>query len=163
MVSQTKCKLYVKRRWHARPFLIFAGAIARGKERPRRTTRSSVVQQVWPANGWVQNGPPPRRDEGACPLRPVTEKQRRRRPIFNSTLRAAVLWANFRVARSTSPNAFGAALRSLLEIRPNSSRPLPSHACCTTLLFRPRAALSNPPVEGMEVEFGGQQRDQHPA
>ena len=36
------------------------------------------------------------------PLRPATEKQRRRRSIFNSTLRAAVPWANFRVAPSAS-------------------------------------------------------------
>src|SRR5205823_10087064 len=48
------------------------------------------------------NGPPPRRDERACPLRPATETQRRRRTIFNSTLRAAVLWANFRVPHSAS-------------------------------------------------------------
>ena len=36
------------------------------------------------------------------PLPPATEKQRRRRTIFNSTLRAAVPWANFRVAPSAS-------------------------------------------------------------
>ena len=50
---------------------------------------------------------------------PATEKQRRRRAIFNSTLRAAVLWANFGVARRPAPNAFGAGQsRSLLETRP---------------------------------------------
>src|SRR6266542_3297657 len=58
--------------------------------------------------------PPPRRDEGACPLRPVTETQRRRRAIFNSTLRAAVLWSNFGVARSASiAMDTGASLASL--------------------------------------------------
>src|SRR5438067_2060703 len=85
----------------------------------------------WLSSKWA---PPPRRDEGACTLRPVTEKQRRRRIIFNSTLRAAVLCVNFRVARSTSSQRIQ-ALRSLLEIRPNSSRPLSSHTCYTTLAF----------------------------
>ena len=54
------------------------------------------------------------------PLRPATEKQRRRRSIFNSTLRAAVPWANFRVPPSASIAA-DAGASSLLQIRPNSS------------------------------------------
>jgi hypothetical protein len=49
-----------------------------------------------------QNGPPPRRDEGAIPLSIVTEEQRRRRAIFIATLRAGRLFAFFGVARSGS-------------------------------------------------------------
>ena len=37
---------------------------------------------------------------GAYLNRYVTDEQRRRRPIFNATLRAAVSWLFFRVARS---------------------------------------------------------------
>jgi hypothetical protein len=38
--------------------------------------------------------------EGAYLNRSVTDEQRRRRPIFNATLRAAAGWLFFRVARS---------------------------------------------------------------
>ncbi|MGA8477371.1 MAG: hypothetical protein WB696_05380, partial [Chthoniobacterales bacterium] len=55
--------------------------------------------------GCVQNGPPASRSEpggkeGAYLNRSVTDEQRRRRPIFNATLRAAAGWLFFRVARS---------------------------------------------------------------
>src|SRR5580704_10399471 len=39
-------------------------------------------------------------NEGAYLNRSVTDEQRRRRPIFNATLRAAAGWLFFRVARS---------------------------------------------------------------
>ena len=53
-----------------------------------------------------QNGPPARRSEpdwqleGAYLNRYVTDEQRSRRPIFIATLRAAISWLFFRVARS---------------------------------------------------------------
>src|SRR5260370_1883195 len=45
-----------------------------------------------------------RREEGAYLNRYVTDEQRRRRPIFNATLRAAAGWLFFRVARSLRIN-----------------------------------------------------------
>jgi hypothetical protein len=44
------------------------------------------------------------REEGAYLNRYVTDEQRRRRPIFNATLRAAAGWLFFRVARSLRIN-----------------------------------------------------------
>jgi hypothetical protein len=44
------------------------------------------------------------RKEGAYLNRSVTDEQRRRRPIFNATLRAATGWLFFRVARSLRIN-----------------------------------------------------------
>jgi hypothetical protein len=44
-------------------------------------------------------------EEGAYLNRYVTDEQRRRRPIFNATLRAAAGWLFFCVARSTRINS----------------------------------------------------------
>src|SRR5690242_7913055 len=76
----------------------------------------------------------------ACPLvlaelaSPATETQRGSRAIFNSTLRAVVLWTSFRgkLARPVSQRI--QSLRSLLEIGPNSLRRLVSHTGYTTLI-----------------------------
>jgi hypothetical protein len=43
-------------------------------------------------------------EEGAYLNRYVTDEQRRRRPIFNATLRAAAGWLFFRLARSLRIN-----------------------------------------------------------
>ena len=42
-----------------------------------------------------QNGPPARREEGACLNRYVTDEQRSRQPIFIATLRAGASWLFF--------------------------------------------------------------------
>src|SRR5246500_598124 len=68
-----------------------------------------------------QNGPPARREEGAYLNRYVTDEQRRRRPIFNATLRAAASWPFFCVARSTRMNQIW-VLRSRLEKQPTDLR-----------------------------------------
>jgi hypothetical protein len=53
------------------------------------------------------------REEGAYLNRYVTDEQRRRRPIFNATLRDAAAWLFFCVARSTRMNSdMGASLAS---------------------------------------------------
>src|SRR5260221_5372333 len=46
-------------------------------------------------------GPPARSEECAYLNLYVTDEQRRRRPIFNATLRAAAGWLFFRIARSS--------------------------------------------------------------
>ena len=76
--------------------------------------------------GCVQNGPPARREEGAYLNRYVTDEQRRRRPIFNATLRAVAGWLFFRVARSLRID-FRYARRSRLEKQPIGLRPYASY------------------------------------
>ncbi len=44
---------------------------------------------------FTKNGPPTRRDKGACPHGPVTEEKRSRRAVFGGTLRAEGLLAWF--------------------------------------------------------------------
>ena len=53
--------------------------------------------------------------------RDVTDEQRGRRPIFNTTLRAGAGWLFFRVARSTRMTQIW-ALRSRLEKQPTDRR-----------------------------------------
>jgi hypothetical protein len=65
----------------------------------------------------VQNEPPARREEGAYLNRYVTDEQRRRRPIFNATLRAAAGWLFFRVARSLRINLDMLVARALKNSR----------------------------------------------
>jgi len=83
--------------------------------------RASVVSRKYVLKRCAQNGPPPRRNEGAYPQRSVTEAQRQRRAIFHATLRAAVLSALACVAGSTSV-IHTQALRSRLGQRTNPSR-----------------------------------------
>ena len=54
-------------------------------------------------------------------VRDVTDEQRGRRPIFNTTLRAGAGWLFFRVARSTRMTQIW-ALRSRLEKQPTDRR-----------------------------------------
>ena len=107
----------------------------------------------------VQNGPPPRRDEGACPMRPVTENrakrgsrsifsphrsgnQRWRRAIFNAALRAGRLLAIFHVARSASVT-HTQALRSRLENRQNPLRQMSPYFLNSTLASASRTSRKN--------------------
>ena len=71
----------------------------------------------------VQNGSSASRTgaKGAYLDRYVTDEQRSSRPIFNATLRAAVSWLFFRVARSTRMTPIW-ALRSRLEKQPTDLR-----------------------------------------
>ena len=93
---------------------------------PEGAEGTSTSSHMELAYGCVENGPSARREEGAYLIRYVTDEQRRRRPIFNATLRAAASWLFFRVARLTVMIQIS-ALRSRLEKQPTDLRPYASY------------------------------------
>jgi hypothetical protein len=81
-----------------------------------------------------QNGPPTRRDEGAYLNRYVTEEQRRRRPIFIATLRAARLLAGCFVAHQSKTKRVFSLFASRIQPK-YAAAPLPqSLTWCTRRL-----------------------------
>ena len=66
----------------------------------QKNNRPSVLSPKYEVLCCDQNGPPARREEGACLNRYVTDEQRRRRPIFIATLWAGGSWLFFGVALS---------------------------------------------------------------
>jgi hypothetical protein len=85
--------------------------------------------------GRRQGGPSRTGTKGAYLNRYVTDEQRRRRPIFNATLRAAASWLFFRVARSARMDP-DMGTRSRLEEQPTDLRRHHHYMRDGTLVYR---------------------------
>src|SRR5271157_5728062 len=95
------------------------------------------LRSKWAVGKAVRAGPAV---EGAYLNPYVTDEQRRRRPIFNATLRAAAGWLFFRVARSTS--CLGRVNQEVVGTRAPPTRSLFGGDILRS--FFPRVSLAKP-------------------